>query len=82
MGSVIHNMTTRTTTLVVPNGILGGYGKEVHDPKPPLRRPGESGKCVLINVWVDPNVLSPRDDASDHVSVGRRRLERVCHCGN
>ena len=80
MGSVIHNMTTRTTTLVGPNGILGSYGKEVHDPKPPLRWLGESGKCVLINVRSIPTCH--HRGTMRHVSVGRRRLERVCHCGN
>jgi acetolactate synthase-1/2/3 large subunit len=47
--------------------MLGGYGEEVHDPskiQPALRRARESGKCALINVWVDP------DDAPDNVQIG------------
>ncbi len=42
--------------------MLGGYGEEVHDPaqiQPALRRARDSGKCALINVWVDPDVFSP-----------------------
>jgi len=42
--------------------MLGGYGEEVREPKdiqPALRRARESGKCSLINVWVDPEVFSP-----------------------
>jgi acetolactate synthase-1/2/3 large subunit len=41
--------------------MLGGYGEEVRDARniaPALRRARESGKCALINVWVDPNVYS------------------------
>ncbi|MGH8013311.1 MAG: thiamine pyrophosphate-binding protein [Candidatus Binataceae bacterium] len=42
--------------------MLDGYGEEVRDPgeiAPALRRARESGKCALINVWVDPNVYAP-----------------------
>jgi TPP-dependent trihydroxycyclohexane-1,2-dione (THcHDO) dehydratase len=42
--------------------MLGGYGEDVRDPdqiQPALRRARESGKCSLINVWVDPEVFSP-----------------------
>jgi acetolactate synthase-1/2/3 large subunit len=42
--------------------MLGGYGEEVRDPQqmgPALRRARESGKCSLINVWVDPEVFAP-----------------------
>ncbi|MGH7934692.1 MAG: thiamine pyrophosphate-dependent enzyme, partial [Candidatus Binataceae bacterium] len=42
--------------------MLDGYGEEVRDPDqigPALRRARESGKCALINVWVDPNVYAP-----------------------
>jgi acetolactate synthase-1/2/3 large subunit len=42
--------------------MLGGYGEEVRDPKdiqPALQRARASGKCSLINVWVDPEVFSP-----------------------
>jgi acetolactate synthase I/II/III large subunit len=42
--------------------MLGGYGEEVHDPEqiqPALQRARESGKCALINVWIDPLGLSP-----------------------
>ena len=38
--------------------MLGGYGEEVRDPdqiQPALRRARESGKCALINVWIDPD---------------------------
>jgi acetolactate synthase I/II/III large subunit len=41
--------------------MLGGYGEEVREARniaPALRRARESGKCALINVWVDPNVYS------------------------
>jgi len=41
--------------------MLGGYGEEVRsarDIAPALRRARESGKCALINVWVDPDVYS------------------------
>ena len=37
--------------------MLGGYGEEVREAKdigPALRRARESGKCALINVWIDP----------------------------
>lgn len=42
--------------------MLGGYGEEVREAKdiaPALRRARESGKCALINVWVDPDVYAP-----------------------
>jgi acetolactate synthase I/II/III large subunit len=42
--------------------MLGGYGEEVREAKdiqPALRRARESGKCALINVWVDSEVFSP-----------------------
>ncbi|MDR3515716.1 MAG: thiamine pyrophosphate-binding protein [Azospirillaceae bacterium] len=42
--------------------MLGGYGEDVRDPdqiQPALRRARDSGKCALINVWVDPEVFSP-----------------------
>ncbi|HZO80535.1 MAG TPA: thiamine pyrophosphate-binding protein [Candidatus Binataceae bacterium] len=42
--------------------MLGGYGEEVREAKdiaPALRRARESGKCALINVWVDPEVYAP-----------------------
>jgi acetolactate synthase I/II/III large subunit len=42
--------------------MLGGYGEEVREPsdiQAALRRARESGKCSLINVWVDPEVFSP-----------------------
>jgi len=42
--------------------ILGGYGEEVKEPDqigPALRRARESGRCALINVWVDPDVFAP-----------------------
>ncbi|MEJ0092738.1 MAG: thiamine pyrophosphate-binding protein [Methylocella sp.] len=42
--------------------MLGGYGEDVRDPndiQPALRRARESGKCALINVWVDAEVFSP-----------------------
>lgn len=41
--------------------MLGGYGEEVRaarDIAPALRRARESGKCALINVWIDPDVYS------------------------
>ncbi len=41
--------------------MLGGYGEEVREARniaPALRRARESGKCALINVWIDPNVYS------------------------
>ena len=40
----------------------GGYGEEVHEPQdiqPALQRARESGKCALIDVWVDPDAFSP-----------------------
>jgi acetolactate synthase-1/2/3 large subunit len=42
--------------------MLGGYGEEVRDPdqiQSALRQARESGKCALINVWIDPQGLSP-----------------------
>jgi acetolactate synthase-1/2/3 large subunit len=42
--------------------MLGGYGEAVRDPKqirPALERARESGKCALINVWIDPNEFAP-----------------------
>ncbi len=42
--------------------MLGGYGEDVRDPdqiRPALQRARSSGKCALINVWVDPDVFSP-----------------------
>jgi acetolactate synthase I/II/III large subunit len=41
--------------------MLGGYGEEVREARniaPALRRARESGKCALLNVWIDPNVYS------------------------
>jgi acetolactate synthase I/II/III large subunit len=41
--------------------MLGGYGEEVREARniaAALRRARESGKCALINVWIDPNVYS------------------------
>ena len=40
----------------------GGYGEEVYEPKdiqPALQRARESGKCALIDVWIDPDAFSP-----------------------
>ncbi len=42
--------------------MLGGYGEDVRDPAqigPALRRARESGKCALINVWIDPDAFAP-----------------------
>ena len=42
--------------------MLGGHGEEVREAKdiaPALRRARESGKCALINVWIDPDVYAP-----------------------
>jgi acetolactate synthase-1/2/3 large subunit len=42
--------------------MLGGYGEAVRDPKeiqPALQRARTSGKCALINVWIDPNEFAP-----------------------
>ena len=42
--------------------MLAGYGEEVREAKdlqPALCRARESGKCALINVWVDSEVFSP-----------------------
>lgn len=46
--------------------MIGGYGEEVHEAKeiqPALRRAREaiakSGKCAVINVWVDPDEYAP-----------------------
>jgi thiamine pyrophosphate-dependent acetolactate synthase large subunit-like protein len=42
--------------------MLGGYGEDIRDPneiQPALRRARASGKCALINIWIDPDVFSP-----------------------
>jgi acetolactate synthase-1/2/3 large subunit len=46
--------------------MIGGYGEEVRAPEqiqPALRRAREeiakSGKCAIINVWIDPNEYAP-----------------------
>jgi acetolactate synthase-1/2/3 large subunit len=42
--------------------MLGGHGEEVREARdiaPALRRARESGKCALINVWIDPDVYAP-----------------------
>ncbi|MBS7405986.1 MAG: thiamine pyrophosphate-binding protein, partial [Oxalobacter sp.] len=46
--------------------MMGGYGEEVHRPSdiaPALRRGREAiartGKCAVINIWVDPQEWSP-----------------------
>ena len=46
--------------------MIGGYGEEVRDPndiQPALRRAREAiaktGKCAVVNVWVDPNEYAP-----------------------
>jgi len=46
--------------------MIGGYGEEVHQAseiQPALRRAREAiartGKCAVINVWVDPNEYAP-----------------------
>ncbi|MFP6747302.1 MAG: thiamine pyrophosphate-dependent enzyme, partial [Alphaproteobacteria bacterium] len=46
--------------------MIGGHGEEVREPdqiQPALRRAREeiakSGKCAVINVWIDPNEYSP-----------------------
>ncbi len=46
--------------------MMGGYGEEVHNPEdiaPALRRGREAvaktGKCAVINIWVDPQEWSP-----------------------
>jgi acetolactate synthase-1/2/3 large subunit len=42
--------------------MLDGYGEEVRDPReirPALERARESGKCSLINVWIDQNAFAP-----------------------
>ncbi|HWE75702.1 MAG TPA: thiamine pyrophosphate-binding protein [Stellaceae bacterium] len=42
--------------------MLGGYGEDVRDPdqiRPALERARSSGKCALINVWIDPDAFSP-----------------------
>ncbi len=42
--------------------MLGGHGEAVRDPKqirPALERARESGKCALINVWIDPDEFAP-----------------------
>ena len=46
--------------------MIGGYGEEVHDAKdiqPAMQRAREAiaktGKCAVVNVWVDPNEYAP-----------------------
>ena len=46
--------------------MIGGYGEEVRDPGeigPALRRAREAiartGKCAVVNVWIDPNEYAP-----------------------
>ena len=46
--------------------MIGGYGEEVHDAReiqPALQRAREAiaktGKCAVVNVWVDPNEYAP-----------------------
>ena len=42
--------------------MLGGYGEAVRHAKdigPALRRARDSGKCALINVWIDPDAYAP-----------------------
>jgi len=42
--------------------MLDGYGEAVRHAKdigPALRRARDSGKCALINVWLDPNAYAP-----------------------
>ena len=46
--------------------MIGGYGEEVHEADqiaPALRRARESiartGKCAVVNVWIDPNEYAP-----------------------
>lgn len=46
--------------------MIEGYGEEVHDPEqiqPALRRAREAiartGKCAVVNVWIDPNEYAP-----------------------
>ena len=46
--------------------MLGGHGEEVRDPdelQPALRRAREAiaktGKCAVVNVWIDPNEYAP-----------------------
>ncbi len=46
--------------------MIGGYGEEVHEAKeiqPALQRAREAiartGKCAVVNVWVDPNEYAP-----------------------
>jgi acetolactate synthase-1/2/3 large subunit len=60
-----QNSEVATKLSNVPYGefakILGGYGEDIRDPdqiQPALRRARASGKCALINVWVDPDVFS------------------------
>ena len=62
--------------------MLGGYGEEVRDPAdigPALRRARESGKPSLINVWVDPDVVRPRNHEPDHVQVRWRVTHDARH---
>ncbi len=46
--------------------MIGGYGDEVHEAKeiqPAMQRAREAiaktGKCAVVNVWVDPNEYAP-----------------------
>ena len=46
--------------------MIGGYGEEVRSPdqiQPALRRAreaiAETGKCAVVNVWIDPNEYAP-----------------------
>ncbi|MCY3877898.1 MAG: thiamine pyrophosphate-binding protein [Rhodobacteraceae bacterium] len=46
--------------------MIGGYGEEVRDPnelQPALRRArgaiARTGKCAVVNVWIDPNEYAP-----------------------
>lgn len=46
--------------------MIGGYGEEVYEPdqiQPALRRAREeiakTGKCAVVNVWIDPNEYAP-----------------------
>jgi acetolactate synthase-1/2/3 large subunit len=61
-----QNSEVATKLSNVPYGefakMLGGHGEDIREPdqiQPALRRARESGKCALINVWVDPEVFSP-----------------------
>ena len=46
--------------------MIGGYGEEVHEAKdiqPAFQRAREAiastGKCAVVNVWVDPDEYAP-----------------------